>query len=332
MISQLHQIGVVGLGRWGTALAHHLGERGHDVLGWSREEEVVASINENNENRAYFPGLRLAPEVRAALDIELVASRPIVVLAIPASALAAVADQIQHIASGTVVVSGVKGLVDGSLTPLQFLQDRLGCPERLVVLSGPSFAQDIANGLPAGIVAASTEEQNAWRVANIFSGGGMKVYPSTDALGVELGGICKNVIAIAVGVSDGAGFGDSARAGLITRGLAEMTRLATRLGAKRETLSGLSGLGDLVMTATCNQSRNRSFGLLLGEGKSVEESISLIHSTVEGARTASLVLELGRRCSVELPITEQVVELLNGRTSPQEVASTLLSRPLRTEF
>lgn len=232
------------------------------------------------------------------------------------------------------IVSATKGLErDSGLTPLSYAAEKLSVArDTLAVISGPSFASDLVAGHPISIVAGSTSEPLAHEVATTLSTESLRVYTSTDPLGVELGGILKNVIAIAAGVSDSLEYGPSARAALITRGLAEMAALATAMGANFKTLSGLSGLGDLLMTATENQSRNRAVGLQLGKGAKLEDVIASLGSTAEGVSSAPLVQKVAREKGVEVPITDQVVRLLRGEVIPGELTKALMSRPLRREF
>jgi glycerol-3-phosphate dehydrogenase (NAD(P)+) len=233
-----------------------------------------------------------------------------------------------------ILISATKGLErDTVQTPLAFAKQSLQlADERLCVISGPSFASDLAAARPLSIVAASRSEQTAVLVAEALSGDSLRVYASRDPLGVELGGILKNVIAIACGASDSIGFGPSARAALISRGLAEMSRLAAALGADIQTLTGLSGLGDLVMTATEDQSRNRQVGLRLGRGEKIADIIKALGSTAEGVTTAPLVQTLAATSSVVVPITDMVVELLKGEVPPLELAKRLMTRPIKSEF
>jgi glycerol-3-phosphate dehydrogenase (NAD(P)+) len=232
------------------------------------------------------------------------------------------------------LVSATKGLEKTTgQSPLTFARKTLQIPEgALCVISGPSFASDLAAGRPLSVTAASQSAETATAVAEALSGDSLRVYMSTDPLGVELGGILKNVIAIACGASDSLGFGPSARAALITRGLAEMSRLAVAAGADARTLSGLSGLGDLVMTATEDQSRNRQVGLRLGRGEKIDEIIKTLGSTAEGVSTAPLVQQLARQKGVETPITDLVARLIEGAIAPTDLAKALMNRPLRSEF
>ena len=233
-----------------------------------------------------------------------------------------------------VIVSATKGLEkDSGLTPLSYAAEKLKLArDTLAVISGPSFASDLIAGHPISIVASSSSEALAQEVATTLSNESLRVYTSTDPLGVELGGILKNVIAIAAGVSDSLEYGPSARAALITRGLAEMAALATAMGANFKTLSGLSGLGDLLMTATESQSRNRAVGLQLGKGAKLSAVIASLGSTAEGVSSAPLVQRLAQEKGVAVPITDQVVRLLRGEVVPGELTKALMNRPLRREF
>jgi glycerol-3-phosphate dehydrogenase (NAD(P)+) len=232
------------------------------------------------------------------------------------------------------IVSATKGLEPSSgLTPLSYLREKLGHDDNsLCVVSGPSFAADLAAGRPLSLVSASQSLTTANAVASLFSGSTVRVYTSTDALGVEVGGIFKNVIAIAAGISDALELGPSARAGIISRGLAEMVRLSVAMGAEAQTLTGLSGLGDLIMTATENQSRNRTVGLRLGKGESIQEIIDSLGAIAEGVATAPLILSLAKKLSVDTPITEQISSLVSGDLSARQVASNLMNRPRKNEF
>lgn len=323
---------VLGLGNWGTALAQHLAAKGHDVLGWSIDPSVVEGVNAEHRNPMFQQDVLLAPTLRATGDLKEACRAPLIVVAIPSAALHEIVPQLV-VSPGTVLVSAVKGLDKSTLlTPLQYIAQHVHTQVHRVVLSGPSFASDLVLHRPVGIVAASEDEGVARQVAELFSGQAMKVYLSIDPLGVELGGVLKNVIALAAGVCDGMGLGESARAGVITRGLAEMTRLAVAMGAKEQTLMGLAGLGDLAMTAASPTSRNRTVGYRLGKGESLHSILQTIGSVAEGVSTTPLMLELGKRYQVELPIAEAVGAVLSGAASAQEMARSLILRPIKREF
>lgn len=325
-------ISVIGLGNWGTALANHLATKGFPVLGWSRDPDAAQSINREHKNPHYLSEVSLHVNFRATASLNEALQNNFIVMTFPSSALSELIPMFA-LKEGSTLVSAVKGLEHKTcLTPLQFVGQKLQSKVSLAVLSGPSFARDIVIHKPSGVVAASLDEKVARMVADVFTSDWMKVYISTDPLGVEIGGIAKNVIALASGVSDGLGLGDSARAGLITRGLAEMTRLAKAMGVDERTLFGLSGLGDLVVTATSGLSRNRTVGLRLGKGEKLEEIVLTLGSVAEGVATAPLVLALSKKFNVEMPITEQVTKFLKGEVSAKDGVRYLLGRPMKREF
>lgn len=325
-------VSVLGLGNWGTALAQHLAEKGVEVIGWSRESEIVESISKFRTHPYALKEFKLSPKIQVTLDLELALNSKIIVLVTPSDALV---QMVPHLArtKDTIIVSAVKGFeFESKQTPLGYIKLIAPHLSQTVAFSGPSFAHDVMAAKPCGIVAASQDPKAAQTVAELFSGRSMKVYTSSDTLGVELGGAVKNVIAVAAGVSDGLMLGDSARAGLITRGLAEMTRLAQALGAKRETLSGLSGLGDLSMTATSTQSRNHTVGYRLGRSEKLEYIISTLGSVAEGVRSAPIVEALAAQHNIEMPIVCGVGKLLRGEIGAEELVRELVSRPIKAEF
>ena len=325
-------IGVVGLGNWGTALANHLAGKGLSVKAWCLEPEIAQEINANRRNPRYLSHASLHTGITATNTLSDVLALPMVVFSVPSAFLTTMAPQLR-LAPKSVLVSATKGLEHTTCrTPLQYLASAVALDQPPAVISGPSFARDVVLGKPCGIVAASTSAEVARLVAETFSAGSMKVYTSVDPLGVEIGGIVKNVIALAAGVSDGLGFGDSARSGLITRGLAEMMRLGEAMGADVRTFSGLSGLGDLVMTASCDQSRNRTVGVRLGKGEKLPQILASLGSVAEGVETTPLVVRLAEKHGVSMPITFQVDRLLKGEGTPLAMAQELMMRPLRSEF
>lgn len=325
-------LAVIGLGSWGTTLAHHLASIGHKVLGWSVDPGVVAGINKEHHNPNYVSSVKLHPGVRATDNLKDVFALPHVVVALPSFALSDVLPKLK-LDPQTLLISAVKGLEHNSLlTPLQYAEQYLPVKCELAVLSGPSFAKDVIAHRPCGVVAASTDETIARRVAELFTSDWMRIYLSTDPLGVELGGISKNVIAIAAGATAGLDLGDSARAGVITRGLAEMMRLADAMGAQRLTLSGLSGLGDLAMTASSNTSRNYAVGYRLGRGEALAQVLASLGEVAEGVKTAPLILQLAAKYRVEMPIASRVVDLLDGRVGASTMVRELITRPIKREF
>jgi glycerol-3-phosphate dehydrogenase (NAD(P)+) len=324
-------IAVIGLGFWGTALCQHLAKAGNRVIGWARDLNVVRSINEGRRHPKLFVDQLLHEGLSATDSLSSLAESRCFVYALPSRTLGEIITQIP-LATDSIFVSVMKGLEPKTQkTPLQYLQITKGESVHGVVLTGPSFALDVISGRPCGLVAASAHAPSAKLVAEMFSHGSVRVYQSRDQIGAELGGIVKNVIAIAAGVSDGLGLGESSRAGLITRGLAELARLAQHLGAEPNTLYGLSGLGDLLMTATSHQSRNYTVGFRLGSGEKLVDIECTLGSTAEGVAAAPLVANQARAFGIEMPICTQVERLLAGEVSPHDVVQALLTRPLKHE-
>lgn len=325
---------VLGAGSWGTALAIHLARAGHGVRLWARDEALVRELWTSRINARYLPDVRLADAIEptASLDEALDGAR-FVVLAIPSHGLRTVVGHAAPLlAPGSVLVSTAKGLETGSLERMsEVIADETAgrCP--IVVLSGPSFAMEVARGLPTAVLAASHQESAATAVQEHFRGPGLRLYLSNDVAGVEIGGALKNVIAIAAGCVEGLRLGHNALAALITRGLAEITRVACAEGGKRETLAGLSGLGDLVLTCTGTLSRNRHVGIELGRGRPLHEILGGMRMVAEGVRTTGAALALGARHGIELPIAAQMKEVLDGRTVPADAVEALMGRRQRAE-
>jgi glycerol-3-phosphate dehydrogenase (NAD(P)+) len=328
------RVAVIGLGAWGAALAQHLARNGNAVTAWARDADFIATLRTSRQHGRFLDAPALHPTIQFTSTLSDVHGCSNLILAVPSKALSAVIEKLAlpRMPCAT-LISAIKGMEPHSQqTPLGYLGsiDSLR-PHRLAVLSGPSFATDLYHGRPLSLVAAAQDQTMADDVARLFGGPTVKTYTSLDPLGVELGGITKNVIAIAAGVSDSLGYGPSARAGLITRGLSEMSRLAVALGANPKTLTGLAGLGDLIMTATENQSRNRSIGLRLGEGLSLQAALDAVGSEAEGVSAAAHVLKLAKDHGIEMPITERVVRLINNEMKPSELASELMARPTKPE-
>ncbi len=325
---------VVGAGSWGTALAMHLARVGHDVHLCARDAALAARMCQARENADYLPGLRLPDNVHPTHETAAaVASASMIVWAVPSHGTRDTLRQIAHaVRPGTVIVSATKGLERVTWTRMsQVLGEELpaGCP--IVVLSGPSFAHEVARELPTAMVAAATDAAASARVLKELRGKRFRLYATDDVVGVEIGGAYKNVIAIAAGVVEGLGLGHNALAGLVTRGLAEMTRLAVAMGGRHETLAGLSGLGDLVLTCTGAASRNHHLGVELGEGRALAEILAGMRMVAEGVNTAEGILALGAAARVELPIAEQMADVLAGRTHPMAATEALMLRPQKHE-
>ena len=329
------RIAILGAGSWGTALAAHCAGIGHSVDLWGRDASLIAEIVSTRANEAYLPGIRLAPSIAptASLDAAL-ARATLVIAAVPShgmrNVLRAAAPLLRD---GAVLVSATKGLEIDSLARMsEVAEQETGPGRRVAVLSGPSFALEVARGLPTAVVVASVDAEAAARVQQMLKGPALRLYGSDDVAGVEFGGALKNVIAIAAGVVEGLGIGHNAMAALITRGLVEMSRLACAEGSRRETLAGLSGLGDLVLTCTGDLSRNRHVGIELGRGRPLPEILADMRMVAEGVRTTAAALALGARHGVELPLAAQMSAVLEGRTPAGQAVEALMLRPQRSEL
>jgi len=329
-------IGVIGAGSWGTTLADLLAKKGYAVTLWAYEHDLVERLAATRQNDLYLPGFTLAPGLAFTSDLTVaVAGRDLLLLVPPSQVMRQVVSQVaEHIAPGTLIVSASKGIENDTLQLMsevlyEVLPGTLAAG--LVFLSGPSFAREVASGMPTAVVAASAREEAARRVQEIFSTDAFRVYTNDDVVGVELGGSLKNVIAVAAGVSDGLGFGYNTRAALITRGLAEMTRLGVALGADAATFAGLAGMGDLVLTCTGDLSRNRSVGMELGRGRKLEEILGGMKMVAEGVKTTLSAYQLASRLGVEVPITEQVYRILYEGKDPRRAVGDLMLRGLKHE-
>lgn len=327
-------VAVLGAGSWGTALALHLTRVGHQVHLWGRDAGLVDDMGRLGTNPRYLTDVQLPGSVVTTASLEeATAGASIVVVAIPSHGVRAVLrNAATFISREAVLVSATKGLETETLDRMsRIIQEETGGVQPVVVLSGPSFAIEVARGLPTAVLAASTDPQAASRVQESFRGPAFRLYVTDDVAGVEIGGALKNVIAIAAGAVDGLGLGHNAMAALITRGLAEISRLAQAEGGRRETLAGLSGLGDLVLTCTGNLSRNRRVGVELGRGRSLADILGGMRMVAEGVRTTGAALALGARHGIELPITSQMGAVLDGRTSPRDAVEALMLRRQRPE-
>ncbi len=325
---------MLGAGSWGTALSVHLGRLDHDVCLWARDGALVDEMRANRVNDVYLPGVTLPPTVSITQHVaDAVAGRDLIVSAIPSHGCRVVIrEAARSAAASAVLVSATKGLeADTLLRMSQVIAQEVGPARPVVVLSGPSFAVEVARQLPTAILAASSNAVATELVQSEFRGPYFRLYRSDDVVGVEIGGAMKNIIAIAAGVVEGLGLGHNALAALITRGLAEVSRLACAAGARRDTLAGLSGLGDLVLTCTGDLSRNRRVGLELAKGRSLQDILAATRMVAEGVRTTGAALALGSRYGVELPIATQMAEVLAGRADVRSAISALMLRPQRAE-
>ncbi len=328
----MKRAGVIGGGAWGTALAQVCARAGLETTLWAREADVVASVNEGHENGLFLPGIALDPGIRATGDFADLAGSDLVLAVAPAqhlrSTLAAFAP---HVAEGLPILLCAKGVEQGSLKLMTEVLAETIPQAAPAVLSGPSFAGEVARGLPTAVTLACPTEGCAQDLAAAIATPTFRPYFATDMIGAEAGGAVKNVLAIACGIVEGRGLGRSAHAALITRGFAELTRLAVALGGQAETVAGLCGLGDLVLTCSSPQSRNMSVGLALGSGMTLEEALAGKLSVAEGVASAPAVRALAARLGVEVPICAAVAAILAGEAGVDDAIRGLLSRPLREE-
>ena len=319
-------IAVAGAGAFGTALAISLARAGQSVVLWGRDADRIEAMKSSGRNAAYLPDVPLQDEIKPSSDFADLAGTETVLLSVPMQKLGQLARDQREVLNGKTLVACCKGIDLVRLTgPTDILQDT--CPDsRAAILTGPSFAADIARGLPTALTLACKNEATGETLQQALTTPNLRIYRTTDTLGAELGGALKNVMAIACGAVMGADLGESARAALMTRGYAEMKRLAQALGAKPQTLSGLSGFGDLALTCTSDQSRNYRFGQSLGRSEPFDPNI-----TVEGAATAKAASALAKKHNIDMPITNAVAALSSGDVSVQDVLKALLSRPLKEE-
>ncbi|MCF2134985.1 MULTISPECIES: NAD(P)H-dependent glycerol-3-phosphate dehydrogenase [Burkholderiaceae] len=331
------KVAVLGAGAWGTALASHLAQR-HDTLLWARDPALLADLAAARENRRYLPGIALDPALRYESDLgsalqHALADDALCVLGTPVAGLADACTAMRnagHVPSHLVWLC--KGFdVDTMHLPHQLVADVLGAHPSCGALSGPSFAREVAQGLPVALTVASASAECRRRTVDAFHHGSMRVYTGDDVVGVEVGGAVKNVLAVATGIADGLGLGLNARAALITRGLAEMTRFGVALGGRYDTFTGLTGLGDLILTATGDLSRNRTVGFQLAAGRALDEILAALGHVAEGVRCARAVLAIARQHGIEMPITEAVCGVLFDGVAPRAAVDALLRRDVKAE-
>jgi len=330
------KIGIVGAGGWGTALANLLAEKGYQPQLWCYEPELVEKIKSERENSYYLPGIKLNEKIFPSSDLEeVVSGKELVIWVVPSQYFRSVFEKaVPYLDKETILVSATKGIETDSLKTMSQVMIELA-PEyasRIAVISGPSFAREVAQKVITAITCASHEPEIAQIVQHTLSTDYFRVYSSVDIIGVELGGASKNVIAIASGICDGMGLGLNTRAAIITRGLAEITRLGIKMGANPMTFAGLAGIGDLVLTCTGNLSRNYMVGYKIGQGKSLEEILSEMKMVAEGVKNVESIYRLSQKLDVEMPITEQVYLVLYADKSPKLAASALMGRKLKEEF
>ena len=335
----VRQAAIVGAGSWGTALAKMLCDKGNQVTLWAHRQEHVDEIVNERENRTYLPGFKLGENITATADLkEAVSSQTVVVMVVPSHGFRDVFKRLlPYLSSNTYVISAVKGIENDTLMTMDLVMEdelsRLPSPPVLHfgVLAGPSFAKEVAAGVPTAVSVAAKSKEHAVFFQEFFNAPLFRVYACTDLIGLELGGALKNIVAIAAGISDGLGYGTNTRAALITRGLAEISRLGVAMGADPLTFSGLGGLGDLVLTCTGDLSRNRTVGLKLGQGKKIRTILSEMNMVAEGVMTTRSAWNLASKMEVEMPILEQVYLVLYKDKPCNEAVMDLMSRSLKLE-
>jgi glycerol-3-phosphate dehydrogenase (NAD(P)+) len=340
----MKRVGVLGAGSWGTTLAILLANKKIKTILWARDQEFAKQIRKSRENKSYLPGIELPAALEITSDIaKAVSNKEVILFAVPSHGLREVAKQVSMVLNDFTqspnlpyaLVSASKGIENRTLLTMteimkEVLPSRLS--GRLAALSGPSFAQEVASSIPTAITMAASEYRLCIGLQDLFTTETFRVYTSLDLMGVQLGGALKNIMAIASGISDGMGFGTNTRAALITRGLAEMSRLGMRLGANPLTFAGLAGLGDLVLTCTGDLSRNRQVGLKLGQGQFIENILKEMSMIAEGVKTTSSVYALAEKYKVDMPITNQVYKVLYEGLDPKDAVNELLKRPPRQEL
>ncbi len=327
------KIGIIGAGSWGIALSVLLHNNGHEVTVWSALENEITMLRAEHEHKDKLPGVKLSEEIAFTVDLsEAIAGKDILVLAVPSSFTRETAHQMrQYVADGQIIVNVAKGIEESSLMTLSQVIEEEVPQADVAVLSGPSHAEEVGRGIPTTIVVGANGRATAEHIQNVFMSDVFRVYTSPDVLGIELGAALKNVVALAAGIADGLGYGDNTKAALITRGITEIARLGVAMGGKFETFCGLSGIGDLIVTCASMHSRNRRAGILIGQGKSMEEAMAEVKMVVEGVFSAKAAMGLAQKYQVELPIIEQVNEVLFQGKEPAAAVKDLMIRDKKIE-
>lgn len=321
------KIGIVGCGSWGCALAQLLAKNKHDVTVWGHNALDIEEINKVGKNEKYLPNIELNESIKFTPNEKDLEDAELIVLSVPSKAVREVCQKFKHMFDdGRIIVNVAKGLEEGTLFRLSEVIKEEIPNSKIAILSGPSHAEEVAKDMATACVVSAYDKEVAKIVQDIFMNVTFRVYINMDIIGVELGGALKNLIALASGASDGCGFGDDAKAALMTRGMTEIARLGVAMGAKRETFSGLTGIGDLIVTCTSMYSRNRRAGILLGQGKSLEETLKEIKMVVEGVNTAKAAYDLSLKYNVNMPITKEINEVLYNNKNPKDAVISLMTR------
>lgn len=329
----MNKIGVIGAGSWGTALAVTLSNKGHSVRIWDIDKTHIRELRENKENVRYLPGVKFCDRLVPAETVEeALKDADTVLFSAPAQHFrSALESAIPYINEDMIIVNVAKGIEQKTLMRMSEITKEMGQYKKYAVLSGPSHAEEVGRAMPTTVVAASENHDVAVAVQEMFSTDFLRVYTGTDVTGVELGGALKNIIALGAGISDGLGFGDNAKAAMMTRGIAEMKRLGVKMGADVNTFAGLTGIGDLIVTCTSMHSRNRRCGIMIGEGMAPEEAVKNVGMVVEGMFTAEAAYELADRLGVEMPITNEIYKLIKGQITGKEAVMNLMGRERKPE-
>lgn len=323
---------IIGAGSWGTAMAVHLADMGREVTVWNKFEAELELLRRDGENKKYLPGVKLSDKISFTSDMAEASAAELIIFALPSPLTREVSRELsQYVSDGTILVNLSKGLESESLKRLSEVISEEIPNTRVVVMSGPSHAEEVARGLPTTNVVASRDAQAAELVQSLIMNENFRLYTSTDVVGVELGGALKNVIALCAGISDGLGYGDNTKAALMTRGLEEIKRLGVLMGASAETFLGLSGMGDLIVTCTSMHSRNRRAGILIGKGKSTEEAMSEVGMVVEGINTAGAAYALSEKYKTSMPIVSEANKILFEGKSPRTAVWDLMTRDKKPE-
>ncbi|HOO78895.1 MAG TPA: NAD(P)H-dependent glycerol-3-phosphate dehydrogenase [Lachnospiraceae bacterium] len=327
------KVGIIGAGSWGTAIGVLLTNNGHEVTMWSAIGSEIDMLNETHEHKDKLPGVVLSEKMTFTKNLkEAVEAKDLLVLAVPSVFTRQTAKQMkEYVANGQIIVNVAKGMEETTLMTLSEIVEEEIPQAMVTVLSGPSHAEEVGKGIPTTIVVGAKKRAIAEFVQEIFTSKVFRVYISPDVLGIELGAALKNVVALAAGMADGLGYGDNTKAALITRGIAEISRLGTAMGGKAETFSGLSGIGDLIVTCASMHSRNRRAGILIGQGKTMEEAMDEVKMVVEGVYSAKAAVALAEKYHIEMPIVEQVNEILFQAKTAKDAVEELMVRDLKSE-
>jgi glycerol-3-phosphate dehydrogenase (NAD(P)+) len=327
------KIAIIGAGSWGTALAVNLAGKGHTVSIWDVDEGLLREIDKNRENKRYLPEVPFRDGISVAFDLQsALYGADAALFAVPAQQFrSALRNAGPHISYETPIINVAKGIEQSTLKTVSQIAAEETPGNSFAALSGPSHAEEVGRDMPTTVVAASADSDLAGYVQDIFMTNRFRVYTNDDVIGVELGGALKNIIALGAGISDGLGFGDNAKAAMMTRGITEIARLGEKLGGRRETFFGLTGIGDLIVTCTSMHSRNRRCGIMIGEGVDPQEAVRRVGMVVEGMHTAEAAWQLAQRENVDMPITEQIYKVLTGRIDTKDAAFSLMTRQRRHE-